>query len=75
MVTLDDQLLELVAEESFDPCTISDHHLRGGIRRLTAGQLATPTLLGSSLRNIGVQLLMDAIVDYLPSPLETRVTV
>ncbi len=75
MITLDNELLEMLARDSLDPLTVSDVHLRSGIRRLTQGQLATPILCGSSLRNIGVQPLMDAVVEYLPSPLEKRVPV
>ncbi|XP_064390817.1 ribosome-releasing factor 2, mitochondrial-like isoform X2 [Halichondria panicea] len=75
VITLDNELMEMLARDSLEPLTISDLHLRGGIRRLTRGQLVTPILCGSSLRNIGVQPLMDAIVEYLPSPLERGVTV
>ncbi len=68
MVTLDDNLLEMLASDALDPLTISEHHLRTGVRRLTRGQLATPILCGSSLRNVGVQPLMDGIVEYIPGP-------
>ena len=75
MVTLDNDLLEMVADDSFDPLTLRDDQLRPAIRRLTLGQLATPVLCGSSLKNIGVQPLMDAIVEYLPRPEEREVSV
>jgi elongation factor G len=44
--------------------------LRQGLRRAVIGGRATPVYCGSALRNKGVQLLLDAVVDYLPSPLD-----
>ncbi len=44
--------------------------LRAGIRRVTLQHKMTPVLAGSSLRNKGVQQLLDAVVDYLPSPMD-----
>jgi elongation factor G len=44
--------------------------LRRAIRQATLTGAAVPVLCGSSLRNKGVQPLLDAIVDYLPSPLD-----
>ena len=49
---------------------ISSEELRAGLRKATlAGQLV-PVLCGAALRNKGVQPVLDAIVDYLPSPLD-----
>ncbi|KAJ2862632.1 Ribosome-releasing factor 2, mitochondrial [Coemansia aciculifera] len=42
--------------------------LRAAIRRATLSSQASPVLLGASFRNIGVQPLLDAIIDYLPAP-------
>jgi elongation factor G len=42
--------------------------LKGALRRAVLENEATPVLCGSSLRNKGVQLLLDAVLDYLPSP-------
>ncbi|KAJ1891297.1 Ribosome-releasing factor 2, mitochondrial, partial [Coemansia sp. S17] len=42
--------------------------LRAAIRRTTLSFQASPVLLGASFRNIGVQPLLDAIIDYLPAP-------
>src|SRR5947209_5190058 len=49
---------------------ISSDELRAALRRATVANAAVPVLCGSSLRNKGVQPMLDAIVDYLPSPLD-----
>ena len=72
---MDDHLIEKLADDSFDPLTLTDEELVGGIRRLTLGNLATPILCGSSLQNMAVQPLMDAIINYLPGPSERHVDV
>ena len=71
------ELIESVAErdeealEQFmEGATLSVDHLKAAIRRLTASQKMVGVLVGSALKNKGVQPLLDAIVDYLPSPLE-----
>ncbi|MEM6351094.1 MAG: elongation factor G [Cyanobacteria bacterium P01_D01_bin.14] len=50
--------------------TLSAEELMGGLRRGTVTGKLVPLLCGSAFKNKGVQLLLDAIVDYLPSPLE-----
>jgi len=49
---------------------ISVEELRQSLRRAVLANKATPVLCGSSLRNKGVQPLLDAIIDFLPSPLD-----
>ena len=71
---MDTELEEVLAEQDFDPLSLQEDVLRSAIRRLTLSCSATPVLCGSSLKNIGVQPLMDAIINYLPSP-EERTTV
>jgi elongation factor G len=44
--------------------------LREGIRRATLAQAITPVVCGAALRNKGVQQLLDAVVEFLPSPLD-----
>ena len=44
--------------------------IRSGIRRAVNGLNCVPVLLGSAFKNKGVQLLLDGVVDYLPSPLD-----
>lgn len=67
---MDDVLIERVSDDLFDPLTLTHDDLITGIRRLTTSCSATPLLCGSSLHNVGVQPLMDAILAYLPGPLE-----
>ncbi len=62
----DDAIAELVLEEKpIDPPT-----LKAAIRRLTCKIELVPVLCGSAFKKKGVQPLIDAIVDYLPSPLD-----
>ncbi|MHB1294292.1 MAG: elongation factor G [Anaerolineae bacterium] len=50
--------------------SISSEELRAGLRRATLAGRLVPVLCGAALRNKGVQPVLDAIVDYLPSPLD-----
>jgi elongation factor G len=62
----DDELLELILEDQEVPVP----RLKEAIRKATLGTKMTPVLCGSSFKNKGVQPLLDAVTDYLPSPLE-----
>jgi elongation factor G len=62
----DDHIAELVLEEK----PISAQELKAAIRRLTCKIEFVPVLCGSAFKKKGVQVLVDAVVDYLPSPLE-----
>ncbi|RLB01901.1 MAG: elongation factor G [Deltaproteobacteria bacterium] len=62
----DDHLLEKYL--SGEP--ITERELKEAIRRATIGLKLQPVLCGAALRNKGIQPLLDAIVDYLPSPLD-----
>ena len=62
----DDKLMELFAGNAEIPVS----ELKAAIRRLTVNNKIVPILCGTSLKNKGVQMLLDAIVDYLPSPLD-----
>ena len=62
----DDHLLEAYLEGE----EITPEHLRGVIRQATLDISITPVLCGSAFKNKGVQPLMDAVVDFLPSPLD-----
>jgi len=63
----DEELTEtyLLDEESVTP-----EMLRRALRKATLEIAVTPVLLGSAFKNKGVQPLLDAVVDYLPSPLD-----
>ena len=78
----DDQLMEKYIHEQAP----TEDELRAGIRKATIGTavqmvqegekkhpIFVPVLTGASFRNIGVQPLLDAICDYLPSPLDVPV--
>lgn len=66
LAELDDHLTEkyLNGEE------ISETEMKGVLRKATISMKAVPVLCGAALRNQGIQPLIDAIVDYLPSPLD-----
>ena len=63
----DDEVLEAYLE---DESSVTADMLRRGIRLGTISDAITPVLLGSAFKNKGVQPLLDAVVDYLPSPLD-----
>jgi len=62
----DDQLLETYLEGG----EITPAHMREVIRQATLDISITPVLCGSAFKNKGVQPLMDAIVDFLPAPID-----
>jgi len=62
----DDEVLEAYVHGS----EISQEMIRRAIRKGTISAKVVPVLCGSALRNRGVQPLLDAVVDYLPSPLD-----
>ncbi len=62
----DDEILELYLGGE----QISVAQLKAGIRRATIADKLNPVLLGSAFKNKGVQPMLDAVVDFLPSPLD-----
>jgi elongation factor G len=66
LAELDDQIMMLY----LDGQGISASQIKAAIRRLTISNCIVPVLCGSALRDKGIQLLLDAVVDYLPSPLD-----
>jgi len=72
------KLIEGAAEESEDmlekyltePDSISIDEIISAVRKATLEMRITPVLCGSSLRNKGVQMLLDAVAQYLPSPID-----
>ncbi|MBF2015601.1 MAG: elongation factor G [Rivularia sp. T60_A2020_040] len=71
------KLIEAVAETSdslmtkyFEGEDLTEEEVRLALRKGTIAGTMVPMLCGSAFKNKGVQLLLDAVVDYLPSPLE-----
>jgi elongation factor G len=62
----DDELLEMILEEQ----EIPKERMIAAIRKATLEIKMTPVLCGSSFKNKGVQPLLDAVIDFLPSPLD-----
>ncbi|RME48096.1 MAG: elongation factor G [Chloroflexi bacterium] len=72
-----DELIECIAETDeeltlkyLEGEEFTVDELRQGLRRATISNQLVPVLCGSALKNKGVQPLLDAVVDYLPSPLD-----
>jgi elongation factor G len=73
------ELLETVAESDeallekfFGGEELSIDEIKGAIRKLTVNSELYPVLCGSAFKNKGVQPMLDAVVDYLPSPLDVE---
>ena len=62
----DDKLFEKFVEGS--PLTVAE--IKAGIRKATIAMKIFPVICGSAFKNKGVQTMLDAVVDYLPSPLD-----
>ena len=72
-----EQLLEAVAETDDEFMELylggqelTTEQIKAGIRKLTVHSQAYPVLCGSAFKNKGVQPMLDAVIDYLPSPLD-----
>ncbi|HEY2073315.1 MAG TPA: elongation factor G, partial [Gaiellaceae bacterium] len=63
----DDEVLEAYIE---DESSVTAEMIRRAVRAGTLADAITPVLLGSAFKNKGVQPLLDAVIDYLPSPLD-----
>ncbi len=66
LADVDDEIANLYLEEA----EILPSHIKGGLRRATLANAIVPVVGGAAFKNKGVQYLLDAVVDYLPSPLE-----
>ena len=64
----DDELMERYFETMGEDFT--EEEIKTAIRKLTISMQINPVICGSSFKNKGVQKLLDAIVDYLPSPVD-----
>ncbi len=65
-----DELMMALLEET----EVSEDEIRKLIREATIGHEIVPVLMGTAFRNKGVQLALDAVVHYLPSPLDREMT-
>ena len=77
--TAHEALVEMVAEgndklmeEFFEKGTLPEEHLVPGLRAAVSERRIHPVMVASALSNIGSDSMLNAIVDYLPSPLERR---
>ncbi len=68
LADLDDDIAELFLDEADIPIET----LKAAIRKATLAIQITPVMCGSAFKNKGVQPLLDAVLDYLPSPLEVK---
>jgi elongation factor G len=65
---VDESLMERYVEGT----RITSEQIRRAVRKATVGHHVVPVLCGAAFKNRGVQPLLDAIVDYLPSPLDVQ---
>jgi elongation factor G len=70
-VSHDEELLE----KYLGGAELTDEEIRRAIRGATIGGHITPVLCGASFKNKGVQALLDAVVDYLPAPIDLKAVV
>jgi elongation factor G len=66
LTMLDDELMEMMLEEA----EIPEEKIKAVIRKGTMSLELVPVLVGSAYKNKGVQHMLDAVLDYLPSPLD-----
>ena len=62
----DERMLEMFLSGE----TPSPEEIKAALRRATIANHATPVVCGSALQSLGVQLVLDSVIDYLPSPLD-----
>ncbi|UGT64574.1 elongation factor G [Nocardia asteroides] len=65
---------EALLEKFFGGEELSIEEIKGAIRKLTVNSELYPVLCGSAFKNKGVQPMLDAVIDYLPSPLDVENT-
>ena len=61
---------ESLLEKFFEAGNLTEEEIRRGVRQRTLRNEVIPVLCGSAFKNKGVQALLDAVIDYLPSPIE-----
>jgi len=63
---------DLFIEKYLDTGDLSEEEIRKGLRESVITKRFVPVLCGSAIKNIGTKLLLEAVIDYLPSPLEQQ---
>ncbi|MCX6272313.1 MAG: elongation factor G, partial [Bacteroidetes bacterium] len=71
LAEVNDEVMELYLEDK----EVSEELLKKAARHATLALMITPVFCGAAYKNKGVQLLLDAVVDYLPSPLDVGAVV
>lgn len=67
--SMDDNLADLIiSSEGFN--NVTNEMIYKAIRKATCQHKIVPVLLGSAYKNVGIQKLMDAVIDFLPNPHE-----
>ncbi len=61
---------EVLIEKYFEGVELTEAEIRVALRKGTIAGTIVPVLCGSAFKNKGVQLLLDGVIDYLPSPIE-----
>ncbi|CEP17408.1 hypothetical protein [Parasitella parasitica] len=71
LAEMDDAIVEIFFDQADgDHMRVDADALKAAIRRATLANTAVPVLCGAAFKNLGVQPLLDAVIDYLPSPLD-----
>jgi elongation factor G len=70
MVEAAAEATEALMEKYLEQGDLSEDEIRAGLRTLTLGNEVVPTLCGSAFKNKGVQTMLDAIIHYMPSPVD-----
>ena len=63
---------EEIMDKYLEESDLSEEELKAAIRQLTLANEIVPVLCGSAFKNKGVQAVLDAVVDYMPSPTEVK---
>ncbi|MGU3435693.1 elongation factor G [Actinomycetes bacterium M1A6_2h] len=66
---------EALLEKFFGGEELSIEEIKGAIRKMTVNSELYPIMCGSAFKNKGVQPMLDAVIDYLPSPLDVAETI
>ncbi len=64
------ELDDVLMEKFLNGDEISSSELKSALRKIAISMKGTPVLCGAAFKNKGIQLLLDAVIDYLPSPVD-----